>query len=262
MSVRVCAVVEAGSAPGRNPLLPPLARALAARGAELSVWDPTGCFLLPPEAPSADLYLLKGDHPGVLTAGACLADAGARVLNSLDATLLATDKARALARVAAHGVPVPSTVVVGDRRALAVALRAGPRIVKPVRGAHGSGVQLLDQGQQADAGDGPWLVQEPVGDGGRDLKVYGVGDRCAVRAMRFTPGVVDAPREAVTPPDGLQDLARTAAGACGLTCWGADFLLGPDGPVLVDLNAFPGYRSVDEAPQWIADAALDALRDG
>ena len=42
--------------------------------------------------------------------------------------------------------------------------------------------------------------------------------------------------------------APRAAAACGLTCWGADFLLGPDGPVLIDLNAFPGYRSVDEAP--------------
>jgi ribosomal protein S6--L-glutamate ligase len=124
-------------------------------------------------------------------------------------------------------------------------------------------VQLLGPGQEASAGEGPWLVQERVGDGGRDLKIYGVGDRAAVRAMRFSPGVVDAAREPVlAPPAGLEDLARTAARACGLICWGADFLLRPDGPVLVDLNAFPGYRSVAEAPEWIADAALAVLRDG
>jgi hypothetical protein len=103
-------------------------------------------------------------------------------------------------------------------------------------------------------------VQEPVGDGGPDLKTYGVGVRAAVRAVRFSPGVVDAPRQVLDdPPPGLAELGAQAAAACGLTCWGADFLLGPDGPVLIDLNAFPGYRSVAEAPSWIADAVVAAL---
>jgi ribosomal protein S6--L-glutamate ligase len=260
MTARVCALVEAGGVPGRNPLLPELAAELATTGVELTSWDPTGCFGLPVSAPPADLYLVKGDDPTVLTAAACLADRGAPLLNTLEATLLVADKARALARVAAAGVPVPASVVVGDRAELTRVLRDGPRIVKPVRGAHGSGVKRLGPGEQDAAADGPWLVQEPVGAGGKDLKVYGVGSRAAVRQVRFVPGVVDQPREAVDQvPDGLLDLARTAAAAAGLTCWGADFLLGAEGPVLIDLNAFPGYRGVPEAVRWVADAVRAAL---
>ena len=262
MRARVCALVEAGGVPGRNPLLPPLAAELDRRGVELTTWDPTGGFALPPAAPAADLHLLKGDHPSVLTAAACLADGGAAVLNSVEATLLVTDKARALAKVAAAGVPVPLTAVVGDLDALERALAVGPRVVKPVRGAHGEGVLRLGPGEQARATGGPWLVQEPVGDGGPDLKVYGVGTRAAVRAVRFAPGVVDAPREVLDdPPAGLVELGVAAAAACGLVCWGADFLLGPDGPVLVDLNAFPGYRGVEQAPGWVADAVVAALAE-
>lgn len=263
MSARVCALVEAGGVPGRNPLLPALAEQLRGEGVALLTWDPTSAFDLPVAAPAADLYLLKGDAPGVLTAASCLADAGARVLNSLEATGLVTDKARALARVAAAGVRVPRTSVVGDRGALAAALADGERVVKPVVGAHGDGVRRLGPGQAGEASPGPWLVQEAVGDGGRDLKVYGVGDRTAVRGVRFVAGVVDQPREAVDDvPAGLEDAARAAAAACGLVCWGADFLLGEDGPVLIDVNAFPGYRGVPEGPRWVADAVLEALARG
>lgn len=262
MTARVCALVEAGSAPGRNPLVPALAAELAGDGVELTAWDPTSRLGLPLDAPAADLYLVKGDHPTVLTAAACLADVGAPLLNTLEATLLVTDKARALARVATCGVPVPDSVVVGDRAALADVLAGGERVVKPVRGAHGDGVQRLGPGEHDRAGDGPWLVQQPVGSGGgKDLKVYGVGERAQVRQVRFVPGVVDQPREAVEDvPAGLLDLARAAADAAGLTCWGADFLVGDDGPVLIDLNAFPGYRGVPDAVRWVADAVRAALR--
>ena len=256
----MCALVEAGGVPGRNPLLPLLGAALADRGIDLVAWDPTTCFGLLPSAPEADLFLVKGDHPAVLTAAGCLADAGARLLNTLEASALVADKARALARVAAAGVPVPASVVVGDVASLGDALAGGPRIVKPVRGAHGNGVRRLGPGEQGQASGGPWLVQEAVGSGGPDLKVYGVGARAAVRAVRFVPGVVDAPREVLDdPPAGLCALGARAAEACGVTCWGADFLLGPDGPVLIDLNAFPGYRGVTEAPGWVADAVVTAL---
>lgn len=258
---RVCALVEAGDAPGRNPLLPPLRSALADAGVELVAWDPTGAFPLPPDPPQADLYLVKGDDPAVLTAAGCLADAGARCLNPVEATALVADKARALARVAAAGVPVPRSRVVGTPDELARALADGARFVKPVRGAHGEGAQRLGPGEHERAGRGPWLVQEVLAGDGFDLKVYGVGDAAAVRRARFVPGVVDLPREPVADLDPrIPELARAAARSCGLVLWGADFLPGPDGPVLVDLNAFPGYRGVPEAPEQIAQVVLAELR--
>jgi hypothetical protein len=39
-----------------------------------------------------------------------------------------------------------------------------------------------------------------------------------------------------------------------------DFVVGADGPVIVDVNAFPGYRNVPDAVGWIADAAFATAR--
>ena len=261
MRSRVCALVEAAGIPGRNPLLPPLAAILTRDDIELVTWDPTGGFPLPRTgAPDADLYLVKGDDPAVLTAAGCLADGGARLLNSFEATAAATDKGRTLARLARAGIPVPATEVAADARGVGALLAAGPRFVKPVRGAHGHGARLLEAGAAAPAEGGPWLVQEPIAGDGRDHKVYGVGGRTAVRRMRFTPGVVDAAREPVADPDPrLSRWAVAAAEACGLVCFGADFIVGPGGPVLVDLNAFPGYRGVEAGPAWVAEAVRAAL---
>lgn len=92
MKGRVCVLVEAGSVRGRNPLLPPLRDRLAAEGLELVTWDPTGVLELPAAPPAADLYLLKGDHPSILTAAGCLADLGAACLNTFEATAAAADR--------------------------------------------------------------------------------------------------------------------------------------------------------------------------
>ena len=258
---RVCALIEAGSTQGRNPLLPPLRAALARNGIELVAWDPTERLELPPRAPDADLYLLKGDHPAILTAAGCLADRGARCLNSFGATEAAADKGRMLARLERAGLPVPATSVAGDRNALAVSLAAGPRFVKPVRGAHGDGARRLEPGEAAAAaGSGPWLVQELVPNPGYDLKLYGVRKHVAVRRACFEPGAIDFPREPVERPDpAVLRLARAAGAAAGLELYGVDVLETPDGPVVVDVNAFPGYRTVSEAPAWLAAVVLDTI---
>jgi ribosomal protein S6--L-glutamate ligase len=264
---RACAVVECGDVPGRNPLLAPLAAALDRRGVDLVTWDPTGALDLTsggaPGAPGADVYLLKGDHPSVATAGACLERAGAACLNTAAVTAAVADKAAVLAAAARAGVPVPDTVLAGTAAHVEALLDAasGPLVVKPARGAHGHGVVVVDPGgprPSLDAAHGPWLVQQHVAGDGEDRKVYGVGDRAAVRRMRWQPGRVDARRVPCDAP-ALAALGARAAAACGLVAWGADLVVGADGPVLVDLNAFPGYRTVEEAPGWLADAVVAHL---
>ena len=261
MTTTVCALVEAGGVPGRNPLLGPLAACLSDHGIVLNVWDPTRGFTPPEEPPPANAYLLKGDDPLVLTAAGCAADRGALCLNDLSATEAAADKGRTYARLASAGLPVPESVVVGDRQALGRALARGPRWVKRLRGAHGLGVGLLDAGEEGEAGEGPWLVQEPVEGDGSVLKVYGVGSHVAVRRAVTQPGRVDVPRHPVADPGSrLADIAIAAAETFGLMCFGADFVSGPDGPMLIDVNAFPGYRSVVEAPVWVAHALRAILK--
>ena len=95
--------------PGRNPLLPPLAAALRRRGVELTTWDPTRSLRAPAAGPGGRPLPAQGRPPvgadGRLVPGR---RGGADVLNTLEASALVTDKARALARVAAAGVPVPA----------------------------------------------------------------------------------------------------------------------------------------------------------
>jgi glutathione synthase/RimK-type ligase-like ATP-grasp enzyme len=258
---RLCALVEAGSAPDRNPLLGPLAAALAARGGGFTVFDATAPWN-PADLPAADVFLVKGNHPAVLCAAGAAADAGGACLNDLAATVRAADKARLVALLGRAGLPVPATTVAADPDAVALVLRSAgaPRFVKPVRGALGRGAGVLRPGERP-TGAGPWVVQEIIGGAGFDLKVYGVEDRAAVRRVRFEPGRADMPRIPVADPDPHPvRLAIRAAEACGLVCWGVDFVIGADGPVIVDVNAFPGYRSVPDAVGWIADAAFATAR--
>jgi ribosomal protein S6--L-glutamate ligase len=258
--LRVCAIIEAGDDPRRNPILGPLRAVLAVRQIDLVAWDPTGAIDLPPAPPPADLYLLKADHQAALAAAACLHDVGSPMLNAFPETAAAVDKPRTLARLARAGLPVPSGRLVGRRNRLGAELASGPRFVKPLRGAHGVGAGVLGPGEEHRAGEGPWLVEEIVGSDSLVLKVYGVGDDAATRRMRFQPGVVKGTREIVPTDPELLRISRRAARAAGLVCWGADFVLGRDGPVLVDLNAFPGYRTVPEAAEWLANAITAELR--
>lgn len=260
--MKVCALIEAGQAAHRNPLLSPLADALAARGATLTTFDVTEPWS-PADVPLVDRYLVKGDHPATLAAAGIAADTGGRCLNDLAATARVADKARVAALLHRAAVPVPDTVVAADAAAAAAVIAStGPRFVKPLHGAHGHGTGIVAPGQRP-PGDGPMLVCEIVDGPGYDYKVYGVGDHVAVRTTRPQPGRVDTARHPVVDPDpAVVRTAVAAARACELTCWGVDVLAASDGPVVVDVNAFPGYRSVPWAARRIADVAVAATGSG
>jgi glutathione synthase/RimK-type ligase-like ATP-grasp enzyme len=46
----------------------------------------------------------------------------------------------------------------------------------------------------------------------------------------------------------------------GLGLFGVDIIEGPDGPVIVDVNSFPGYKGVPNAAPLIADYIADHAR--
>jgi ribosomal protein S6--L-glutamate ligase len=55
----------------------------------------------------------------------------------------------------------------------------------------------------------------------------------------------------VTPE--LERLARSCGDAFELELYGVDVLLSPRGPLVVDVNEFPNYTGVDDAPRAIAE---------
>lgn len=57
-----------------------------------------------------------------------------------------------------------------------------------------------------------------------------------------------------------RELARRVGAATGLEVYGADVLVGDDGPRVVDVNAFPGFRGVPDAAEAVARHVLVVAR--
>ena len=126
-------------------------------------------------------------------------------------------------------------------------------MLKDARGSQGAGVRWVDvadlPGELEALPAGPYLVMADVPREGEDLKVFVAGDAVSAiwRPFPATDLAAKRGRPADLPPPVRAATLATGA-ALGLECFGCDFVLGPDGPVLVDVNAFPGYKGVDAVP--------------
>ena len=58
----------------------------------------------------------------------------------------------------------------------------------------------------------------------------------------------------------VREIALRCGRVFGLGLFGLDLIEGPDGPVVVDVNYFPGYKGVPEAAPLIADYITDYAR--
>jgi ribosomal protein S6--L-glutamate ligase len=196
-------------------------------------------------------------------AGAVTA-AGARVVNTFEASSLTRDKLASTIVLAGRGVPVPTSFATGQTHLLRQIPGGGPVWLKPPRGSQGVGVQRLasaadlaaDTALVRDAYDLPLplFAQAEVPSGGFDLKVYVVGERMwAIRRPFPARSLADKLGEParVSPP--IRDAALACGAALGLELYGVDFLVAGDEFFVVDVNAFPGYKGIPEAPAAIAD---------
>jgi ribosomal protein S6--L-glutamate ligase len=207
--------------------------------------------------PDADLHVLKDLPPAALRALAATRTGSCSDLPT--AVLRCEDKLLACTRLHLAGVPLPATRCAADWAEVpALAGRAGA-VVKPRFGTGGRGVLVLDgEVPAAPATPGPWLVQERVPGDGRDRKLYVVGDRVH-GVLRTWPAPDDRAGTPFPVPPGLTRIARAAADALDLTVCGIDVVLGPAGPVVVDVNPFPGFKGVPGAAELLAAHLLRRL---
>ncbi len=63
-------------------------------------------------------------------------------------------------------------------------------------------------------------------------------------------------------PAEVAQIAAQVGEVFGLDLYGVDVLLGPDGPVVVDINDFPSFRQVPDAVARVARAVLRLARTG
>jgi predicted ATP-grasp superfamily ATP-dependent carboligase len=226
---------------------------------------------LPPLAGCETLYPLPGENPeelfvrGMTAAdavwptapesggalerfGASVTAAGRTLLGcTRDAVRLAASKLATARALAGRGVPVVPTCGAGD----AVPSLPGPWVVKPDDGAGGDGLERLDDSAEAEtrlrsaAGRlvaQPWIEGEPwslslLCAGGRARLLACNRQRLTWRAGRLHLDALAVNARPPADPRVHRLGAEVAAAIPGLWGYvGVDFLIGADGPLVLEVN--------------------------
>jgi MFS family permease len=203
-----------------------------------------------------DLYVLKSRTELSLSLAGVLHAQGARFLNPYECCVSTQNKIVSARRLQRAGVPTPRTWVTGDFGLLEELVDDVPLVLKPYRGHRGAGIHVVHDRAALRAiprTDDPMLVQEFVAGTGEDVKVYVVGEQVfAVRKQFSEDSFAQPGRPSAVSPE-LRDIALRCGHALGLGLYGLDVIESRSGPVVVDLNYFPGYKGVPDIAPLIAD---------
>ncbi|MBO1419919.1 RimK family alpha-L-glutamate ligase [Streptomyces sp. FH025] len=270
--MRLCFLVEEHYRRDGMPL--DVARQLVAWGHRVDVLRPGDSLIAISEAVRAgshDAWVLKtvSGGPG-LTLLEAAAAVGLTTVNDVRSIRGVRDKALASVIARTRGLPVPVTYAAARWERLAEIPSAEyPLVVKPADGSSGRAVRLvagpddlIGLGPEL-AGEGLLIAQPYVPNSGTDLKVYCVdGELFATeRPSPLHPG--QGVRERQVPLSAsVARIAAQVGEVFGLDLFGVDVLLGPDGPMVVDVNDFPSFRQVPEAVARVARAVLRLARSG
>ncbi|WP_285736717.1 ATP-grasp domain-containing protein [Kitasatospora phosalacinea] len=211
---------------------------------------------------AADVVLLKARSERALHRAAQYERAGTPVLNSSGATGRCQDRDWMERTARAAALPFAPTL---GRGILGQLPWDGPVVVKSLHSRKEDLVARADTPAQWHALAGQWpgepvLTQRPVDGDGWDRKVWVVGGQVFAEQRRseLAPGAPE--RRPWTPDERERAIALAAGPAFGLQVYGVDLLPGPDGPVVVDVNAFPGVRHQPGAPEALAALVLRTAR--
>lgn len=212
----------------------------------------------PDSVSRSDLLVQRGLNRQALSVAQRLEDAGARCVNPIAATLACSSGAGVVSLLANAGLPVPSTQAALIWAQVVDIAQHRPVVVKREtadvgRGAHvivGANGHLPSKAPFP----GPYVVQEYIETDTNAYKLYVAGKE--VRGL-VKPGL-QAHHGTVEVRDwevhtALWSLAHRTGDAVGLDIFGVDVLIGKDGPVLIDVNPFPGFRGVSDAARLIAN---------
>ena len=216
--------------------------------------------------PEHDLYVLKSHTPLSLSLAGVLDARGARLLEPYEACARTQNKIITSRLLRAAGVATPRTWVIGDPSQLAPVIARRPLIVKPYQGHRGAGVHVvhslpeLTAAAAAAGRDGAIVIQEYIPGPGDDLKLYVVGHEVFAVRKPFSSTSFSVPGVPATVTGDVRDLALRCGAALGLGLYGIDVIESPQGPVVVDVNFFPGYKGVPGVAPLIADHIDAAAR--
>ncbi|MEU8871953.1 hypothetical protein AB0D24_12410 [Streptomyces javensis] len=222
-------------------------------------------------AGSHDAWVLKtvSGGPG-LTLLEAAAAVGLTTVNDARSIRGVRDKALAAAIGRSRGLPMPPTYAAARPEALEEISEAEfPLVVKPADGSSGRAVRLVPTPDRLRAlrselaAEGMLIAQPYVPNSGIDLKVYCVGGELYATERGSPLGPDGGARGRRVPLSAeVAAIAAEVGAVYGLDLYGVDVLLGPDGPVVVDVNDFPSFKEVPDAAARVGRAVLELARGG
>jgi ribosomal protein S6--L-glutamate ligase len=183
------------------------------------------------------------------------------IVNTWASTSSCQDRVTMAQRMRTAGLPWPRTWSLATLESLLAHPELGvsvplPLVLKSRYSRHGDLVVKVDRVEQVQAlaarwGREPIIVQELVSGDGWDIKVW-VIDHQVWATRRRTALEAQTPAENI--PVGPEELPRAwvhlaleIGQVFNLRLYGVDLLIAEQGPVAVDVNAFPGFRGVPGA---------------
>ncbi|WP_016919982.1 RimK family alpha-L-glutamate ligase [Methylocystis parvus] len=202
---------------------------------------------------------------------------GVPLVNGARAIERCTDKSMASFLLARAGVPAPETFATQSlAQARAIARRElpkGPLVMKPLFGAQGWGVRLIEKESDIPSTEearGVFYLQRFVGPSRppyEDMRILvSRGEAVAAMKRRSSHWITNvrqgARPVAAAPTKAERDMALAASEAMGTVMAGVDLIAGADGkPMALEVNSMPGWSGLQRiAPFSIAERlAADAL---
>lgn len=246
------------------------------RGHEFFFLDPQKILAI---IRSGQLQLLNADHSpfpfvdAVIPRVSCsvalmkqFESLGVSLLNSSAAADLARDKFSSLEKLNAEGIPVPRTVFSYgdiDVENCIDAIGPPPIVIKLKDGTQGIGVMLAESKASLKSTiqtfvelEASFLMQEYIEEArGKDIRCFVIGDqvvgsmqRMATSEYEFRANVsLGAVAEKIAITEEEENMAIQAAKIIGLNVAGVDILRSNRGPLVLEVNAAPGFEGLESA---------------
>ncbi|KJS58504.1 ATP-grasp domain-containing protein [Streptomyces rubellomurinus] len=247
----------------RHPVLAAVAGLLEGQGCEVVHVAPAGGAGDAGVAGElVDVCLLKARTGPALALAREWERRGVPVVNSAAATELCQDRVRMADLARSAGLPFVPTADGG--RMAELTWQGRPFVVKSRHSRRHDLVALVDGEARLRELAARWpeepVVTQPFVPGtGWDQKLWVVDGQVFAARRRSELAAPDGGPEGGegwVPSAGRTALALRVGEVFGLDVYGVDLLDGPDEPVVVDVNAFPGIRGQAGAPQALAALAL------
>ncbi|MBA2520964.1 MAG: hypothetical protein H0V24_14975 [Chloroflexia bacterium] len=255
-----------GKPPRDATVISDLLEFLRAIPIEVRVHLPKGDEPLPPWLFDSDLVAQRGLGIRELTSALRLEAVGVRCCNRIAATITLCDREATGRKLAAVGIPVPATRAAASWPELLALADGRPIAVKTADGSIGRGLGVaIAADERLPAREpfaAPFLAQDYILSDGQVYKLCIVGRQALGLLKSWPPRPAADGAASPFPVDAeLTELSRRVGSALDLEIYGVDVLIGPNGPVIVDVNPFSGFRGVPGAVRLIA-RHLTAIASG